>query len=203
MSATVQLQRRTTLRGERRREELLGAVVDHVLEHGLRDFSLRRAAAEAGTSHRILLYHFGTTSELLREVLAEIRRPVIEAARAALRQPDADPMTTAWEILSGKLPVTRVLMEVQMLSTVDESYREIAQDYMSAYLPVVEEAIATGVDGRRRKDAAALILAVIRGLLLDVRSTGELERAWRAFELFAEMGSDAGLLVGVRRRDDR
>src|SRR3954447_20053662 len=131
MTATVQLQRRTTLRGERRREELLGAVVDHVLEHGLRDFSLRRAAAEAGTSHRILLYHFGTTSELRREVLAEIRRPVIEAARAALRQPDADPMTTAWEILSGKLPVTRVLMEVQMLSAVDESYREIAQDYMN------------------------------------------------------------------------
>lgn len=200
MSATVQLQRRTTLRGERRREELLGAVVDHVLEHGLRDFSLRRAAAEAGTSHRILLYHFGTTSELLREVLAEIRRPVVEAARAALRQPDADPVTTAWEILSGKLPVTRVLMEVQMLSTVDESYREIAQDYMSAYLPVVEEAIASDVEGRRRKDAAALVLAVIRGLLLDVRSTGELERAWRAFELFAQMGSDAGLIVAGGRR---
>ena len=195
MSATVQLQRRTTLRGERRREELLAAVVDHVLEHGLRDFSLRRAAAEAGTSHRILLYHFGTTSELLREVLAEIRRPVIEAARTALRQPDADPIATAWEILSGKLPVTRVLLEVQMLSAVDESYREIAQDYMNAYLPVVEEAIAPEVDGRRRQDAAALTLAVIRGLLIDVQSTGELERAWRAFELFAEMGGDAGLYV--------
>jgi AcrR family transcriptional regulator len=194
MTATV-LQRRTTLRGERRREELLSAVVDHVLENGLRDFSLRRAAAEAGTSHRILLYHFGTSSELLREVLAEIRRPVIEAARGALRQPGADPIATAWEILSGKLPVTRVLLEVQMLSAVDESYREIAQDYMEAYLPVVEEAIAPEIEGRRRKDAAALVLAVIRGLLLDVRSTGELERAWRAFELFAEMGGDAGLYV--------
>ena len=199
MTATVQLQRRTTLRGERRREELLGAVVDHVLEHGLRDFSLRRAAGEAGTSHRILLYHFGTTSELLREVLAEIRRPVIEAARTALRQPDADPIATAWEILSGKLPVTRVLLEVQMLSAVDESYREIAQDYMNAYLPVVEEAIAPEIQGRRRTDAAALVLAVIRGLLLDVRSTGELERAWRAFELFAEMGGDAGLYVRKAR----
>ena len=42
-------------------------------------------------------------------------------------------------------------------------------------------------------------VAVIRGLLLDVRSTGELERAWRAFELFAQMGGDAGLLVGKPR----
>ena len=45
--------------------------------------------------------------------------------------------------------------------------------------------IAPEIEGRRRKDAAALVLAVILGLLLDVRSTGELERAWRAFELVA------------------
>jgi hypothetical protein len=46
-----------------------------------------------------------------------------------------------------------LLLEVQMLSAVDESYREIAQDYMNAYLPVVEEAIAPEIQGRRRTDA--------------------------------------------------
>src|ERR671923_1646642 len=90
--ARTALRRRRTLRGERRREELLTAVVDHVLEQGVADFSLRRAARAAGTSHRILGYHFGSADELLREVLAEIRRPVIEATTQALRAPDADPI---------------------------------------------------------------------------------------------------------------
>ena len=98
------------------------------------------------------------------------------------------------ELAGGGKAIRSVTLQAAF-NRCDESFREIALDYMRAYLPVVEEAIAPEVDGRRRQDAAALTLAVIRGLLIDVQSTGELERAWRAFELFATMGADAVLLV--------
>jgi AcrR family transcriptional regulator len=193
--AATGLRRRRTLRGERRREELLTAVVDHVLEHGVADFSLRQAARAAGTSHRILSYHFGSADALLRDVLAEIRRPVIEAVTQALRAPDADPIETAWKLFSGRMPTARVLLEVQMLAATNPDYRDIGQDFVRAYLPVVEEAVRADLDPRRRDDAAALVLAVIRGLLLDARSTGELDRARRALELFGEVGARCGLLA--------
>jgi AcrR family transcriptional regulator len=195
LPADAGLRRRRTLRGERRREELLTAVVDHVLEHGVADFSLRQAAKAAGTSHRILAYHFGSADGLLRDALAEIRRPVIDAVTQALRAPGADPIETAWKLFTGRMPTARVLLEVQMLAATNPEYRDIGQDFVRAYLPVVEEAVRPDLDPQRRDAAAALVLAVIRGLLLDARSTGELDRARRALELFGEVGARCELLA--------
>ena len=45
-------------RGEARRRELLDRVTDDLAVNGLVDFSLRRAARAAGTTHKVLLYHF-------------------------------------------------------------------------------------------------------------------------------------------------
>lgn len=55
-------------RGEARREQLLEAVTEDLARNGLVDFSLRRAAKAAGTTHKILLYHFA------RRTIAD-RRP--------------------------------------------------------------------------------------------------------------------------------
>ena len=41
------------------REELLAAVVQHVAQHGIGELSLRPLADAIGTSHRMLLFHFG------------------------------------------------------------------------------------------------------------------------------------------------
>ncbi|MFI5211107.1 MAG: TetR/AcrR family transcriptional regulator, partial [Gemmatimonadales bacterium] len=45
-------------RGEARRRELLDRVSDDLAVNGLVDYSLRRAARAAGTTHKVLLYHF-------------------------------------------------------------------------------------------------------------------------------------------------
>jgi hypothetical protein len=44
-----------TARGDARRQELLDRVTDDLAENGLVDFSLRRAARAAGTTHKVLL----------------------------------------------------------------------------------------------------------------------------------------------------
>lgn len=48
---------------------LLAALAGHVLEHGLNTASLRPMAAAAGTSDRMLIYHFGTKDALIAELL--------------------------------------------------------------------------------------------------------------------------------------
>jgi hypothetical protein len=47
-------------RGEARRRELLDRVTDDLAVNGLVDFSLRRAARAAGTTHKVLLYQLAS-----------------------------------------------------------------------------------------------------------------------------------------------
>ena len=52
-------------RGEARRRELLDRVTEDLAVNGLVDFSLRRAARAAGTTHKVLLYYFDGAEDLL------------------------------------------------------------------------------------------------------------------------------------------
>jgi AcrR family transcriptional regulator len=57
------------------RERLLAAAVDHAMRDGIADLSLRELAAAIGTSHRMLLYHFGSREGLLIAVVQAVEEP--------------------------------------------------------------------------------------------------------------------------------
>ena len=52
-----------------RRQELLDAVVEEFAARGIGDRSLRDVAAAVGTSHRMLLHHFGSREGLLLAIV--------------------------------------------------------------------------------------------------------------------------------------
>src|SRR5438045_6471980 len=56
------------------RDRLLAGAVDYVAEHGVGELSLRPLAAALGTSHRMLIYHFGSKEGLLVAVVREVER---------------------------------------------------------------------------------------------------------------------------------
>src|ERR1019366_10222297 len=56
------------------RERLLAAAVDQAMQGGIADLSLRELAAALGTSHRMLLYHFGSREGLFVEVARAVER---------------------------------------------------------------------------------------------------------------------------------
>src|SRR3954453_19396824 len=70
-------------RGEARRRELLDRVTDDLAVNGLVDFSLRRAARAAGTTHKVLLYHFDSADDLLKQAIFALRDRRIDRALAA------------------------------------------------------------------------------------------------------------------------
>src|SRR3977135_1329086 len=86
------------------RKRLLDARTAHAPEHALPD-RLGPLAAAAGTSNRMLIYHFGTRDGLLREVLGQARRRQVEAFTDLIRlRPDEPYPTTlarAWSAISG------------------------------------------------------------------------------------------------------
>ena len=68
------------------RERLLGAAMEHVAQHGVGDLSLRSLAAALGTSHRMLIYHFGSREGLLIEVIRAVEAQQREALQAMLAE---------------------------------------------------------------------------------------------------------------------
>ena len=171
-------------RGQRRREELLAVAVDYLLSEGLDDFSLRQIAKRAGTSHRIVIYHFGTTAQLLREALREIRRPFLEQAATT----SEDPLAFAQRLVTDDSPATRVLLQGMLKAGIDpDQYGDIGNDYVDAYLPIIERNLPPHLHDELRQDLAVLLLCTFRGGLLDARSTGDPQRAQRAIALLRQI----------------
>jgi AcrR family transcriptional regulator len=57
-----------------RRQELLDALIEDFAASGIGGRSLRQVADAVGTSHRMLLHHFGSREGLLLAIVEEIER---------------------------------------------------------------------------------------------------------------------------------
>lgn len=63
---------------------LLNAMAPHVMEHGLAAASLRPLAKAAGTSDRMLIYHFGSKDGLIEALLEHIAHGLAASMSQAL-----------------------------------------------------------------------------------------------------------------------
>src|ERR1700759_4223033 len=53
------------------KQQLLERALGYLAEHGIGDISLRELAAALGTSHRMLIYHFGSKEGLFVAIVQE------------------------------------------------------------------------------------------------------------------------------------
>src|SRR3978361_469623 len=85
------------------RTKLLDAAVAHALESGIADLSLRELASAIGTSHRMLIYHFGSRAGLivaLVRTVEEAQRAFLDDLVADQRLSPADPLRELWRRLA-------------------------------------------------------------------------------------------------------
>ena len=159
-----------------RRSVTLAKAAAYVLEHGLAGLSLRPLAKALGTSPRMLLYDFESKENLVAEVLGEIRR-----REAALMATHTATLDDIWRWISApeRQPFLRLFFEVY----VDAVGRDDAGPMVRDWLAFIEESWRPRVDTA----TATLMIAVVRGLLLDRLATGELKRTDDAFRRFAEL----------------
>lgn len=166
------------------RQRLLDACTDHALKHGLPD-RLAPLALAAGTSSRMLIYHFETRDGLLREILGEARRRQLEAFNdlIRLRGDEAYPVTLAraWSAISGPQGEPYVRMFSRLHDTAGESlWPGFRRTATTDWLAPLEE----GMRSLGRPELATVVLAVIRGLLMDLDATGDCDRTDQAFRDF-------------------
>jgi AcrR family transcriptional regulator len=176
------------------RERLLDAVLRHFTAEGLGDQSLRQIAASAGTSHRMLLYHFGSREGLLVAVAQEVERrtqdTVAEIADASLGATD-EVIRRVWSYVTQPelAPFERLFFALYGRALQgDDALAPLLEGDVARWLDANEElAAANGLDVPTAllRTHARLGLAVVRGLLLDLLATGERDEVTEALEVFA------------------
>ena len=163
------------------RQRLLDACTDYALEQGLPD-RLEPLATAAGTSSRMLIYHFGTRDGLLRGILRQARQRQVKAFTdlLRLRSDEAYPVTLAraWTAISGPPGEPYLRMFTRLHDTAGEplwpGFRRTAT---TDWLAPLED----GLRSLGRPELATVVLAVIRGLLMDLDATGDTARTNQAF----------------------
>jgi len=162
-----------------RRDDLLRQAYAYALEHGLADLSLRPLAAAIGSSPRVLLFLFGSKDGLVRELLAQARADELALLERVRGGGLTEVAEAVWTWLAA--PEHRALLTLWL-----EGYGRslVAPDGLWAGFAraTVEDWLAVLADAQPIPDATerTLVLAVLRGALLDLLATGDVDRTTRA-----------------------
>jgi AcrR family transcriptional regulator len=158
-----------------RREELLELAYAYVLRHGLAGMSLRPLAEAIGSSPRVLLYLFGSKDGLVRALLGRSRAEelaLLAQVRATGGGP-AEAVERLWEWLAGpqRRDLLRLWVEGYARSLVepDGPWAGFAAQGVQDWIDVLGEILGPDED-------PTAVLAMLRGALLDVLATGDVER---------------------------
>lgn len=175
------------------RSRLLDAVIAHAGVHGLADTSLRQLAEGVGTSHRMLIHHFGSKDQLLVAVVREVEQRQRDAL-ADLGEGTTDPAELGrlfWERLADPAlaPLERLFFELYAQALLDRPW---AADFLDGIVedwigPVAAMLGTEGLDPATARARARLSVAVSRGLLLDLLATGDRAGVDAAMADFATM----------------
>ena len=174
-----------------RQTELLERAYRHALEHGLADLSLRPLAAAIGSSPRVLLYLFGSKDGLVRALLARARAEELALLDRAHEPTGGDPDGLAvvaerlwsWLASENHRPLLTLWVEAYARSLVDPDgpWAGFARGTVEDWLAVLAGAQPnTDTDSVTARAQHTLVLAVLRGALLDLLATGDVERTTAA-----------------------
>jgi AcrR family transcriptional regulator len=178
---------------EKRREDLLDAIVDYVLKHGVAGLSLRPLARAVDSSPRVLLYYFNSKEDLVTEVLERAgsrQRRLFEQIRArSLACNDA--CREIWSVMSTPAaePIFRLFFEVYGQALLDRKrfarfLRLVVEPWLDFIAAPLQE------DGWSKDDArayATMVLAGFRGFLLDLCTTRDRSRINHAVDLWFDL----------------
>ena len=164
------------------RAALLERIIGEVAANGLADRSLRDIAVASGTSHRMVLYHFGDRAGLVSAIVEAVeadQRATLE--RMAVDARSADELILAlWHHVSAEelRPFVRLFFECVGLTG--------GEGLTDPWLDVADRVTAS-IGSDFDVNRVRLGVAVTRGLLIDVLATGSTVEATRSIEAFVAM----------------
>ncbi len=179
------------------REELLSRAMDRFAEHGVGDTSLRALAAGLGTSHRMLIYHFGSREGLLTAVVERVERRERDLLTTLLSGTD-DPYRAGlrfWSQVADTAETFAALYyELAGHAMQGQPHAAALRDWLARGWTDALAGLfaAAGHPPARATRLARMSLAMARGLLFDLAITGDRKAADRAMKEFVAVLPRAG-----------
>ena len=183
----------TRTANEQRPAELLDAIVNYLVVHGVADLSLRPLAKAIGSSPRGLLYYFGSKEKMVDRALARVR----ENQRALYAEMYLDKFESPsaaylaiWKHMSApeSEPAFRLFFEVYGLALRQpERFRPFLRETIEDWLDSVADDDFERQYGRQPARAiATILLAGFRGFMLDYCASHDRKRLDQAVSLWLE-----------------
>ena len=163
-------------RGEARRRTLLDQVTDDIAINGLVEFSLRRAARAAGTTHKVLLYHFDGVDDLLTQAVRELRerriaRGLVAVAALESTQTLSAKVRAMWPVLVGEDAWVHD-QAIGLMMFDPQRYGELGRGATERYLEVLLSLCPGDWSTRRKLEVSEMILATLRGFVVNRLTSG-------------------------------
>lgn len=176
-------------------QEMLGRVVAYAAAEGLTGRSLREIAAGVGTSHRMLIYHFGSREGLLAAVVGLIeqqQRDLLATLADRLAQAGGSAgqlMLLLWQQVSDPAlrPYVRLFFEVTGVAVHGTPGTEGFLDRLTEPWLDAGEAAARQLGLPVDRDALRLGVAASRGLLLELLAGADPAAADASYRLFVRL----------------
>ncbi|GIH22214.1 TetR family transcriptional regulator [Acrocarpospora phusangensis] len=160
------------------KENLLADAIAYFAAYGIGDASLRSIATGLGTSHRMLIYHFGSREGLLAEVVRTVEAQ--QRASLAMLADDGLPMAERsmrlWHsVAEAALSYGHLFFELSAHAMQGRPYTAgLKGDLIDVWLPPLTDlCVRGGIDPAEAPAYARLSLAATRGLLFDLLLTGD------------------------------
>jgi AcrR family transcriptional regulator len=174
---------------QRRRAELLDAAVDYAVENGFSEVSWRPVAAALAVSPTALVHHFGTKEQMLVAILGRLRERIVAAMsdRSGEQTDLATAARRAWKGASNpqRAGEYRLFFEVYGRALqAPQPFAEFLEHVVADWMGALVEAQGPDVDPTTAKRTATLVIATIRGLLLDLLATHDRARIEDAAECY-------------------
>jgi len=175
----------------RRRAELLDAITDYAVAQGFSELTWRPVAAAVGVTSNTLVHHFGTKEQMFQAVLQRLRERLVAATSELLTGPVdlARAARSTWEWTSdpARGQEFRLFFAVYGRALqAPQQFSEFLEQVVSDWMGALCRAQGPDVDPATAARRATLVIATIRGLLLDLLATGERDRVDDAAEAFLE-----------------
>jgi len=175
------------LRYQHRRGDLLEAIAEYVLDNGVASLSLRRVGEAVGVSHVTIQHHFGSKDELVTEIVEHLLERTFAPRGDYAGVDSAGTMRALWSNWTSKAGERDIRLFIEVLG----QSLFAGSGLSGAVEHSIEHRLDLTSDNFRRvgcPDAqarfhATLMMAALRGLMMDLLVTRDHERIDDAFKL--------------------
>jgi AcrR family transcriptional regulator len=173
-----------------RKPQLLGEILEYLLDKSLASVSFRTLAQALGFSTYTLVYHFGSREQLLSEIVSAVSTRTDMIEDQLLQTPDTLETffktfeeTWAWTLQPRNRQLQRLEFEASLIEALEPEKYELSRTLFATWQLIGQRALVSL--GMKQDDAELemrLLLDTFCGLQFNFVMNGDAEPATRAFK---------------------